>query len=355
MYDLNEILLKSVEAEASDIHLTVGRAPSYRIDGCLIPLKGERLTPQMMEVLLMPILDGRRREDLRQTGQTDFAYAVSGMGRFRVNVFRQRGTLAAVIRNLPYVIPGPEEIGLPEEITEFTAKRRGLILVTGPAGCGKSTTLASLIQNINKKHARHIITLENPIEYLHRHDKSIVNQREIGTDAADYPQALWAAVRQDPDVIMVGEMNDMDTISMVLNAAENGHLVFASLHTTGAENTIERIIDVFPPAKQQQIRIQLASVLECIISQQLIKRADGEGRVAAMEILTVNQVVRGLIRDDKTYQLPSVMQAGRKLGMQTMDDALYELYISRIITAEETVLYAQDPAGMNKRINFMWM
>ena len=303
----------------------------------------------------MPILDGRRREELRQAGQTDFAYAVSGMGRFRVNVFRQRGTLAAVIRNLPYVIPGPEEIGLPEEITDLTAKRRGLILVTGPAGCGKSTTLASLIQNINKKHARHIITLENPIEYLHRHDKSIVNQREIGTDAADYPQALWAAVRQDPDVIMVGEMNDMDTISMVLNAAENGHLVLASLHTTGAENTIERIIDVFPPAKQQQIRIQLASVLECIISQQLIKRADGEGRVAAMEILTVNQVVRGLIRDDKTYQLPSVMQAGRKLGMQTMDDALYELYISRIIAAEETVLYAQDPVGMNKRINFMWI
>ena len=178
--------------------------------------------------------------------------------------------------------------------------------------------MASLIQNINQKYARHIITLENPIEYLHRHDKSIVNQREIGTDAADYPQALWAAVRQDPDVIMVGEMNDMDTISMVLNAAENGHLVLASLHTTGAENTIERIIDVFPPAKQQQIRIQLASVLECIISQQLIKRTDGEGRVAAMEILTVNQVIRSLIRDDKTYQLPSVMQSGRKLGMQTI-------------------------------------
>lgn len=355
MYGLNEILLQSVETNASDIHLTVGRAPSYRIDGSLIPLKGEKLTPQTMEVLLMPILDGRRREELGRDGQTDFAYAVAGMGRFRVNVFRQRGTLAAVIRNLPYVIPKPQDLGIPSEVVELCTKRRGLILVTGPAGNGKSTTLASLIQNINQKYARHIITLEEPIEYLHKHERSIVNQREIGTDAPNYSKALQAAVRQDPDVILVGEMNDMETISMAINAAENGHLVLSSLYTIGAENTIERIVDVFPPAKQQQIRIQLASVLECIISQQLLKRSDEEGRVAAMEILTVNQAVRSLIREDKVHQLRSVMQAGRKLGMQTMDDALYELYISRMITAEETIMYAQDPLGMNKRINFMWL
>lgn len=352
MYDLDEILIQSVKVRASDIHLTTGRPPSYRIDGVLAPIEGERLIPQMLEDILMPLMDVRHREELQNNGQTDFAYAISGVGRFRVNVFKQRGTLASVMRSLPFNIPEPEELGIPAEVVEMTTRKRGLILVTGPTGSGKSTTLASLIHVINRNYPYHIITLEDPIEYLHRHDKSVVNQREIGSDSTDYAQALRAALREDPDVILVGEMRDLETISTAITAAETGHLVFSTLHTIGADKTIDRIIDVFPPNQQQQIRIQLASVLECVVSQQLLKKADGSGRVAALEVLFANNAVRNLIRESKTYQIASIMQTNKRAGMQTMDDALYDLYMRKLIDADNAVTYAQDPVSMNKKVNF---
>lgn len=351
MYDLNKILIQSVKERASDIHLTSGRAPSYRVDGVLAPIMGERLTPQMLEDILLPLIDKRHREELEETGQTDFAYAISGVGRFRVNVFKQRGTLAAVMRSLPFNIPEPEDLGIPREVVEMTSRKRGLILVTGPTGSGKSTTLASLIHVINRTYPYHIITLEDPIEYLHRHDKSVVNQREIGSDSTDYAQALRAALREDPDVILVGEMRDLETISTAITAAETGHLVFSTLHTIGADKTIDRIIDVFPPNQQQQVRIQLASVLECIVSQQLLKKADGSGRVAALEVLFANNAVRNLIRESKTYQIPSVMQTNKRAGMQTMDDALYDLFMRKVIDGDTAVTYAQDPVSMNRKVN----
>ena len=351
MYDLNEILIQSVKERASDIHLTSGRAPSYRVDGVLAPIMGERLTPQMLEDILLPLIDKRHREELEETGQTDFAYAISGVGRFRVNVFKQRGTLAAVMRSLPFNIPEPEDLGIPREVVEMTSRKRGLVLVTGPTGSGKSTTLASLIHVINRIYPYHIITLEDPIEYLHRHDKSVVNQREIGSDSTDYAQALRAALREDPDVILVGEMRDLETISTAITAAETGHLVFSTLHTIGADKTIDRIIDVFPPNQQQQVRIQLASVLECIVSQQLLKKADGSGRVAALEVLFANNAVRNLIRESKTYQIPSIMQTNKRAGMQTMDDALYDLFMRKVIDADTAVTYAQEPVSMNRKVN----
>ena len=351
MYDLNEILIQSVKERASDIHLTSGRAPSYRVDGVLAPIMGERLTPQMLEDILLPLIDKRHQEELEETGQTDFAYAISGVGRFRVNVFKQRGTLAAVMRSLPFNIPEPEDLGIPREVVEMTSRKRGLVLVTGPTGSGKSTTLASLIHVINRTYPYHIITLEDPIESLHRHDKSVVNQREIGSDSTDYAQALRAALREDPDVILVGEMRDLETISTAITAAETGHLVFSTLHTIGADKTIDRIIDVFPPNQQQQVRIQLASVLECIVSQQLLKKADGSGRVAALEVLFANNAVRNLIRESKTYQIPSVMQTNKRAGMQTMDDALYDLFMRKVIDGDTAVTYAQEPVSMNRKVN----
>lgn len=351
-YDINEILMQSVKVNTSDIHFTAGRPPCYRVDGVLTPVEGEKLTPQTLEELLLPLADERHKKQLEETGQTDFAYAIAGVGRFRVNVFKQRGTLAAVMRSLPFTIPSPEKLGIPEEVVKMTEGKRGLVLVTGPTGSGKSTTLASLIDVINKTYPYHIITLEDPIEYLHRHDKSIVNQREIGSDSGDYAQALRAALRQDPDVILVGEMRDLETISTAITAAETGHLVFSTLHTIGADKTIDRIIDVFPPNQQQQVRIQLASVLKCIVSQQLLKRRDQKGRVAALEVLFANNAVRNLIREAKTFQIPSIMQTSKRQGMQTMDDALYDLFMRNIISGEEAVTYAQEPTGMNKKVNF---
>ena len=267
MYDLKQLLMRSIEEQASDVHFTVGRPPCYRVDGVLSPIEGEKLTPDMLRELLVPIMEERHKEELQKDGQTDFAYAISGVGRFRVNVFMQRGTLASVMRCLPFEIPEPESLGIPKEVVEITSRKRGLVLVTGPTGSGKSTTLASLIHVINQNYPYHIITLEDPIEYLHRHDKSIVNQREIGSDSNSYGAALRAALREDPDVILVGEMRDLETISTAITAAETGHLVFSTLHTIGADKTIDRIIDVFPPDQQQQIRIQLAAVLECVVSQ----------------------------------------------------------------------------------------
>lgn len=352
MYSLDEILRMSVEEKASDIHFTAGCPPYYRIDGVLTPFKGDKLLPTDLEALLLPILDNRHRNELETNGQTDLAYAISGVGRFRVNVYKQRGTLASAMRCLPFSIPDADSLGIPAEVQALTAKKRGLVLVTGPTGSGKSTTLASLVDIMNRKYPYHIITLEDPIEYLHRHQCSVVNQREIGSDSNDYAQALRAALREDPDVILVGEMRDLETISTALTAAETGHLVLSTLHTIGADKTIDRIIDVFPPNQQQQVRVQLASVLECIISQQLIRREDGRGRVAALEVLFANTAIRNMIRENKTYQIISAMQTGKRQGMQTMDDAIYELFLRGDISADSAVSYAQKPGEMSGKVNF---
>ena len=352
MYILDDILKQSVSAGASDIHFSVGRPPYYRIDGVLSPAGEEPLMPRELSDLLLGILDEAHRQELGQTGQTDLAYAISGVGRFRVNIFRQRGTYAAAMRCLPFTIPDADSLHIPPQVQGLTEKRRGLVLVTGPTGSGKSTTLASLVDIINRNYPYHIITLEDPIEYLHRHQKSIVNQREIGSDSQNYAQALRAALREDPDVILLLISPDLETISTALTAAETGHLVFSTLHTIGAAKTIDRIIDVFPPDQQQQVRIQLASVLECVISQQLLPKADGHGRRAALEILFANPAVRNLIRENKSFQITSFMQTGRKYGMQTMDDAIYDLFLGREVDAETAISYAQDPVAMTEKVDF---
>ena len=267
-----------------------------------------------------------------------------------MNVFKQRGTLASVMRALPFDIPEPEKLGLPPEVVAVTEKRRGLILVTGPTGSGKSTTLASIIDKINDSRDAHIITLEDPIEYLHNHRKSMINQREIGLDTLSYAAALRAALREDPDVILVGEMRDLETISTAITAAETGHLVLSTLHTIGAAATIDRIIDVFPPHQQQQIRVQLAMVLEAVISQQLMPTADRRARVAAFEVMFANSAIRNLIRESKTPQIMSIIQTNRKDGMITMDDAIYDLYQRGLVTRDDAITFAQDSAFMMRKI-----
>ena len=303
----------------------------------------ERLTPDDTKELLFSLMNDSQVEKLQQTGECDFSFGRPQIGRFRVNVYRQRGTYAAAIRIMHTEVPRPEEIGLPQSIIQLTRKRSGLVLVTGPTGCGKSTTLASLIQRINDTRNAHILTLEDPIEYLYRHNLSIVDQREIGLDTESFAAALRAALREDPDVILVGEMRDLETISIAVTAAETGHLVFSTLHTIGAAPTIDRIIDVFPEGQKEQIRVQLSSVLESVISQRLVERADGQGRVALFEIMHVNNAVRNLIRDNKIFQIPGIIQTSSKQGMITMDESLQLAYNKGIISKETLLYYASDP------------
>ena len=349
MFTFNELIGSAVEKGASDLHITVGVPPCARINGSIVRLDETALTPQDVDTITGSIMNDKNREALNNVGETDFAYSIPSIGRFRINIFRQRGSFAMVARILNLRIPAPEELGIPQAVVEMTDKCRGLVLVTGATGSGKSTTLASLIDIINTNHNYHIITLEDPIEYLHKHKKSIVNQRELGTDTTSFATALRAALRQDPDVILVGEMRDLDTITTAVTAAETGHLVFSTLHTIGATNTVDRIIDVFPHNQQQQIRTQLADVLQCVISQQLIPRANGNGRVAAMEVMLTNNAIRNHIREAKTFQIQTVMQTNGKMGMKTMDDALFELYSHGEISEESALLHAQDRTVLAKR------
>ena len=350
MLVFNALIAQAVNLHASDIHFTVGIPPTVRIDGELHHLGDARCTPAEIEEMALSIMGEHHKETLKNNGEVDFAYSIPGEGRYRINVFRQRGTLAVAVRILNLNIPSPEELGLPKALVNMCQKKRGLVLVTGPTGAGKSTTLASLIDVINQTSKQHIITLEDPIEYLHRHNKSIVNQREMGSDSKNYANALRAALREDPDVLLVGEMRDLETISTAITAAETGHLVLSTLHTVGAANTIDRIVDVFPPYQQQQIRTQLADVLECVVSQQLIARAEGEGRVAAFEVMLANSAIRNHIREAKTYQIPTVMQTNRQMGMITMDDSLLELYQRGEISAVSALRCAQDPVALRKRV-----
>ncbi|SMB98623.1 twitching motility protein PilT [Thermanaeromonas toyohensis ToBE] len=331
---LEEILKEAVQRGASDVHLTVGLPPVFRRIGRLEPQKQwPILTASVLEALAKQIL-GPRWEEFQNRKELDLAYSLPGLGRFRVNVFYQRGSVGAAIRLVNTIIPTLEELGLPPVVGELADQLHGLVLVTGPTGSGKSTTLAAMIDRINQRRSCHIITLEDPIEYLHQHKKSIVNQREIGSDSPSFASALRAALRQDPDVILVGEMRDLETVATAITAAETGHLVLATLHTSSAVQSIDRIIDVFPPHQQGQIRIQLADTLVGVITQQLLPRADGQGRVVAVEILIATPAVRNLIREGKTHQIISVMQTGGRFGMQTMEMALRNLAARGIISPD---------------------
>ncbi|MDD3347411.1 type IV pilus twitching motility protein PilT [Oscillibacter sp.] len=350
MQSFEELIASAISMRASDLHLSVAIPPTVRVDGELTPMGETKCTPDDVRSVAESIMNERQKETLAECGEVDFAYSSPQVGRFRINIFRQRGSIAMAVRVLNLRIPTPRELGIPQVVVDLCAKKRGLVLVTGATGSGKSTTLASLINVINETYTHHIITLEDPIEYLHKHRKSIVNQREMGSDSRDYASALRAALRQDPDVILAGEMRDLETISIAVTAAETGHLVFSTLHTVGAANTIDRIIDVFPPYQQQQIRTQLADVLECVVSQQLVPNASGKGRVAAIEVMLSNSAVRNNIRESKTFQIHSVMQTNRKIGMCTMDDALLDLFRSGAISREDALSFAQDRPTLAKRL-----
>lgn len=348
---IEELLITAKENKASDVHITVGLPPKMRINGILVDMDYPRLLPPDTEAVISTMMSDKRLQQFEELGEIDFSYSIPQIGRYRVNVFHQRGSMAASIRLVSTKIPLPEELGIPKSVVDLYQKKRGLVLVTGPTGSGKSTTLASIIDRINSMREVHVITLEDPIEYLHNHKKAMVNQREVGLDTHSYSNALRAALREDPDVILVGEMRDLETISTAITAAETGHLVLSTLHTIGAASTIDRIVDVFPPHQQQQIRVQLSMVLESVISQQLIPTADKKSRVAAFEVMHSTPAIKNLIREAKSPQINSTIQTSKKLGMQTMDDAIFDLYMNGDIDKENAVSYAQDSQIMEKRID----
>ena len=351
---INDLLTKVQEEGASDLHITVGVPPTLRIHGELVPiLDMPNLTADDTKKIAMEIIEkDEMRKELSAKGEVDLAYSSPNLGRYRVNAFKQRGAYAVAMRNVVTEIPSMDSLGLPTEMLQKLASNtRGLVLVTGPTGSGKSTTLATMIDYINRTRKCHILTLEEPIEYLHKHRISIVNQREIGTDSMSYAASLRAALREDPDVILVGEMRDPETISTAITAAETGHLVLSTLHTLGASQTIDRIIDVFPPYQQDQIRIQLASMLKGVMSQQLLIKSDNQGRCLAHEIMINSPAISNLIREGKTFQIGSHIQTGRSQGMQTMDSSLVNLYKQGLITMEQVINHSFVPEEIHRLIN----
>lgn len=343
MTNLHQLLKVMVEKGASDLHITTGSPPQLRIDGSLVPLKMPPLTAAETKQLCYSILTDAQKHKFEEEMELDLSFGVKGLSRFRANIFMQRGAVAGAFRAIPFKILSFEELGLPPVVNELAEKPRGLILVTGPTGCGKSTTLASILDKINSERHEHIVTIEDPIEYLHPHKKCIVNQREVGADTKSFKAALKYILRQDPDVILIGEMRDLETVESALTIAETGHLVFATLHTNSAVQTINRIIDVFPPYQQPQVRAQLSFVLEGILCQALIPKASGSGRVLAVEVLVPNPAIRNLIREEKIHQIYSQMQVGQaKFGMQTMNQSLFSLYSRRLITLEDAMAYSPD-------------
>jgi twitching motility protein PilT len=332
---LTELLIECQDSGASDLHLTAGARPTLRIHGGLQPMEDRAiLTPPVIQRMLYALLTQKQRERFEETLELDLAYAVPGRARFRVNVYRQRDALGAAFRIIPYEIKALEDLGVPPSVANFSMLPRGFVLVTGPTGSGKSTTLASLVDLANRQRRDHIMTVEDPIEFLHTHKSCLVNQREVGEDTWSFQNALKHVLRQDPDIILVGEMRDLETISVALTAAETGHLVFATLHTQDAAQTIDRVIDVFPPHQQQQIRVQLAGALQGVVCQTLCKTFDGKGRAVATEVLVATPAIRNLIREGKTHQIYSSLQAGAKHGMHTLDQHLAELVRSGRITYE---------------------
>ncbi len=344
--ELNEILTIALRGGASDIHLKAGLPPMFRVDGQLVPLKdGKRLPPEEVARMAFGIMNEFQKEKFKQSNEVDLAYGVPGLGRFRVNVFQQRGTIGAVLRVIPFKIMTIKELMLPPALEKMALEERGLILVTGTTGSGKSTTLAAMIDHINATETNHIITIEDPIEFLIRDKRSIINQREVGVDTMSFSQALKSALRQDPDVILVGEMRDIETIETALHAAETGHLVMSTLHTLDASETINRIISAFPPHQQKQIRIQLGSVLKGVVSQRLVPRADGKGRVASVEIMKATSRIKEMIEDkDRTKEIPDAIAQGQiSYGMQTFDQSLMQLVRSNVITYQEALRQATNP------------
>ena len=349
-----ELLKKSISLESSDIHITVGNYPLARNKGKFTKLSEEILTQEEVKAMVQQITTEKNFNKIKEEGECDFSISLETGERFRVNAYNQQGNYAIALRAITSNIPDFDTLGLPLVLKNFTNKHKGLVLVTGPTGSGKSTTLASIIDIINTNRQSHIITIEDPIEYVHQHKNSIVNQREIGNDTKSFNTALKAILRQDPDVILIGEMRDPETISIALTAAETGHLVFSTLHTIGSAKTIDRIIDSFPPEQQQQIKMQLSTVLEGVVSQQLIPTADGGGRIAALEIMTVTPAIRNLIREGKTHQIQSSIQTGAKFGMQTMDQDLIKLYKEGKISKEMAISRCNDYDFTSKSIGIMY-
>jgi twitching motility protein PilT len=346
--DFADVMLETMRQGASDLHLTAGSPPLIRIRGMLQPLDTPKLTPQAVREIVYSILTDDQRKRLENDWQIDFAYSLPGAARFRVNAYFQRASIGAAFRLIPSEMPHLDSLGLPPVLREFTRKPRGFVLVTGPTGSGKSTTLAAMLDVINEERHEHIMTIEDPIEFLHKHKSCIVNQRELGADAKSFGLALKGALRQDPDVILVGEMRDLETISTALTAAETGHLVFATLHTQDTAQTVDRIVDVFPPEQQQQVRVQLSVALQGIVTQQLLPTADGQGRAVAAEILVPTPAVRNLIREGKTHQIYSALQTGGATGMQTMDAALADLVREQKISRELAEARSSTPDELRR-------
>lgn len=348
MKNFKEIILYALSLEASDVHLTVGLPPIMRVDGVLTPVGEELLYDEYITDVVRQLASDEQIKEMKSVGEIDFAVTYDGTIRMRCNAFYQQGHAAIALRLLPLRVPTVQELALSPIIVEQADKPRGLVLLTGPTGSGKSSTLAALLDHINHTSRRHIITLENPIEFIHTHDKCMINQREVGDDTDSFAAGLRAALRQDPDVILVGEMRDLETISTAITAAETGHLVFGTLHTKSAPNAIDRIIDVFPPEQQEQIRIQLADVLEAVIGKSLLPKIGG-GRIAAYEILVATPAVRSLIRQNKSFQIPSTMQTGKRQGMQLLDDALGDLVRRGVVTLDDALAVANDPGNMRNQ------
>src|SRR5690348_2136525 len=342
--NLRALLEEMIEKDASDLHIVAGERPKLRVDGDIVSATSdEQLTPKDTLSLAYSVLTENQKKRFETENELDFSFGIQNLARFRGNVFKQRGCVSVVIRQIPFNVKTFNDLGLPAVVAHLADKPRGLVLVTGPTGSGKSTTLAAMIDKINKELAGHIITVEDPIEFIHRHQKCIVNQREIGTDTSSFSAALKYALRQDPDVVLVGEMRDLETTASALTIAETGHLAFATLHTNSAAESINRIIDIFPAHQQTQIRTQLSFVLEGVITQTLLQKAKGRGRVMAAEIMICTPAIRALIRDNKVHQIESSMQAGKKFGMQTLNDALYQLYTGREVIKDECLRVTPNP------------
>ena len=347
---IENILNYAIEKEASDIHISVGRPRSVRLHGSIISVDDQLLTPQDTEALAREITTEEQRKKVEEVGGIDFGFSFGEKARFRVSCYKQKGSYAMVLRQLPRKFYSFEQIGLPPQLKELLSRPRGLILVTGPTGSGKTTSLATMLNHINENFERHIITAEDPIEFMHPHKKSIVTQREVGEDVPSFSEAVVKALRQDPDVILIGEMRDLGTMESAIRAAETGHLVFSTLHTTGAARTVDRIIDVFPSHQQTQVRVQLASTIVAVVSQTLLPRIDGKGgRICAFEVMIATPAIRNLIREGKTYQVTSEIQTGQRFGMKALDDNLKEMYQAGIISYDAMIEAAQDPKELAEK------
>ena len=342
MVTLRDLLADMIQRRASDLHITAGVPPEYRIDGQLTPTEHEVLTPEVTAQLAYSVLSDEQRKRFEMTKELDFSFGIKGLSRFRANCFLQRGVVTMAIRQIPYEIIPLEKLGLPKVAKEFTNRHKGLVLVTGPTGSGKSTTLASMLDKINTSRQSHIMTIEDPIEFIHHHKKCIVNQREVGADTNSFPTALKYVLRQDPDIILIGEMRDLETIVAAITIAETGHLVFATLHTNSAMEAVNRIVDVFPADQQRQILTQLAFTLEGVMTQQLIPKSRGTGRIMCAEVLVCTPAIKAVIREGKTHQIYSLMQAGQKYGMQTMNMALLQAVLDKQLSSEDAMERTTD-------------